>query len=87
MICDSDKHFPKSIVPYTNFGDWRLQQMFAYLRQRECVTQRSVATASGARHVAMKLKLEEIEAHLIYMTNVVLTSEWKGGTQKTENGG
>jgi hypothetical protein len=68
MIHDGLKKFPLSVVKFTKFRSYELQQMFAYLRERESIFQTDIEKYRGTlKEELCRAQLHEIEAQLVYM--------------------
>ena len=75
MIFDGPKAFPNSCVLYHRYRHYGLREAFAYLRAREEIRQFELAKAprkSLEAHDA-KIRLEEVEAILIYIAGNIET--------------
>lgn len=73
MFLDDKKEGPngKSVVYYSEFVSRDLQIMFEYLLEREMVYQKDLSrhTKYGELWREARLKLDEVEAHLIWLSN------------------
>lgn len=83
MIFDSETAFPNSVVHYVRFGSYALRQMYAYLREKEHLFHNDIKRYKGtSKEVEVRVRLEEVEAHLIWMAhNVAPWAEKKESRQ------
>lgn len=72
MIFDGPDAFPKSCVLFAWFRAFQLREMFAYLREKEQLFQHEIEKHRGTvAEQVYRHKLEEVEAHLIWMAHNV----------------
>lgn len=70
FIHDGPHYFPESVVLYTRFEVSAIRQMFAYLREKESLMKKDVATFAGTlKEVELRHRLIEIETQLIWMVS------------------
>lgn len=72
MIADGPQHFKKSVVEWVKFHTFELQEMYAFLREREEIVQRDIDHVDDDTiRTFLKVKLAEIQAQLIWMAHNV----------------
>lgn len=70
MIFDSEEAFPNSVVVYVRFTGYPTRQVFAYLREKELMLQDDLRRYAGTpKEAETKIRLQEVEAHLIWMVS------------------
>jgi hypothetical protein len=68
MFHDEKNNYPSSSVEFVWFPHFSLREMFGYLREKEFVLQQDLKNARGTNaELVYKSKLQEVEAHLIWM--------------------
>lgn len=70
QIPDGPHYYPDSVVLYTRFRSFPLRALFAYLREKEHYLQKDIIRFDGLPIASvLKARLEEVEAHLIWMAS------------------
>ena len=86
QIPDGPAYYPESVVYYTRFKSFPLRALFAYLREKEHYLQKDLTRYDGAAIVPLlKAKLEEVEAHLIWMASNLTRAGGANGEHEDEN--
>jgi hypothetical protein len=68
QIPDGPAYYPDSVVLYTRFKSFPLRAFFAYLREKEHYLQRDILKHDGLPiAIHLRARLQEVEAHLIWM--------------------
>jgi hypothetical protein len=75
VYLDGTTKYPDSVVIYCWFPNYSLREMFGYLREKEDTIKRDIRRHAGTRmEILLRARLEEVEAHLIWMAHNVKTA-------------
>ena len=86
QIPDGPNYYPDSVVYYTRFKSFPLRALFAYLREKEHYLQKDIIRYTGCPIMdTLRAKLEEVEAHLIWMASNLTRTAGVNGEHEDEN--
>lgn len=67
MLHDGESYYPNSCVYWTRFKSFELQQLFAYLREREQILRTDILKSDGPLKALYIAQMRQVQSTLIWM--------------------